>query len=119
MLRQWCDSVARLRPIRPGCCCVVQAFKFKYCLQAAQLAANEHTLASPEATAQMYVDQVVNGTEIDGLTPLHLALSNGVLCTLWTGLVYIFSVFLFSLQLLSVRIERTPLLFLLYFSSQR
>jgi hypothetical protein len=27
----------------------------------------------------MYVDQFVNGTEIDGLTPLHLALSNGVL----------------------------------------
>ena len=46
-------------------------------MQAAQLAANEHTLASPEATAQMYVDQVVNGAEIDGLTPLHLALCNG------------------------------------------
>ena len=54
------------------------AFKFKCCVQAAQLAAAEHTLASPEATAQAYVDHFVNGTEIDGLTPLHLALCNGV-----------------------------------------
>lgn len=77
---QWYDSMRAVQAIT-AVAAQAAAFKFKCCaMQAAQLAASEHTLASPEATAQAYIDHFVNGTEIDGLTPLHLALCNGVCC---------------------------------------
>lgn len=68
------------------CCCVScmmrtglqQDASISFDLQAATVPPHQATAADPPAFIRMQMEQYVNASEVDGLTPFHLAMINGI-----------------------------------------